>query len=51
MVAFLLAAVLGIWRTSMRQMRQGGLDVNSSPDSDDEQLQALAQSYVGSEEA
>lgn len=50
-VAFLLAAVLGVWRTSRRQTRQRGLDVNSSTDADDEQLQALARSAVGSEEA
>jgi len=50
-IAFLLAAVLGIWRTSMRQMRQGGSNVNSSLDADDEQLQVLAQSAAGSEEA
>jgi len=43
--------VLGIWRTSKRQMRQGELDVNSSTDADDEQLRALAQSAAGSEEA
>jgi len=50
-IAFLLAAVLGTWRTSMRQMRQGGSNVNSSTDADDEQLQVLAQSAAGSEEA
>jgi len=51
LVAFLLAAVLGIWRTRMWQMRQGGLDVNSSTDADDEQLQTLARYVAGSEEA
>jgi len=52
MVAFLLAAVLGMWRSNTWQMRQGGLDVNSSTsDADDEQLHAFAQSTAGSEEA
>jgi hypothetical protein len=50
-VAFLLAAVVGILRTNMRQMGQEGLDVNFSNNADDEQLQALAPSAAGSEEA